>query len=373
MALGDDWTLPVPAVGTSGTGYATQVNAVLQELIDRVSYPLDISGISWGADADLENHGLSNAAFVSLYDQSAVSDEVGTVHSYGGELYFISASGAVQITLGGALNAAGIGGIVGDYGSPNPAAVAFIDAGAVYEFYDDYAAGTFAGLKGLSFSVASPGVAAAATVDFGGSANVTYTLPPAAPAAVALLRMEADGDIVTSGTVATALTMSADLILSGTAKVQHGSRTLGFPVPAEASTNIGNSVAPDPANAVYRFGVWRYQGGGANTLYFLLPPLEFGKRLTGVSLRCYQDAGASDWTFQVYRQTVAASVKTSTSLGSTTFNTIALPAADRIIVLDVTDSTIGAAGNERFIARVDVPAGMTGELYGIDLHYDCPA
>lgn len=58
----------------------------------------------------------------------------GSLYYLNGEFYAIDATGVIQLTLNGALNAAGIGGIVGDYGGVNPARETYVAASGQYQF-----------------------------------------------------------------------------------------------------------------------------------------------------------------------------------------------------------------------------------------------
>ncbi len=375
MAIGDEWPddAAVPAVSSPGTGYASGVNAVLEEAIARLTEPIPASGLAWTSDVSLDNRGLENCAFIGLYDQSALSDEVGHIQSYSGELYFISSAGAVQITSGGSLDAAGLGGIVGDYGGGNPARVSFVDASSTYEFYDDLAGGDWANIRAARLILDSTGSTATATIDFTGSANYTLTLPTAVPAGTALLAMESDGDVVHNQTVTVSPTFSADLILSGTAKIQHGTRTIAVAVPQFPSTSRLTYTAPNALDAEYTFGAWRALNNNAVNLNFIMPALPVGSRLTNVALKVFQDANAPSWTLTVYSATLTTNVRNESSIGTTTFDLVGLPASDRNISLNVTDTLYTSTGSQRFIVLVGVPAAQQGIIQGFTLSYDTPA
>lgn len=377
MPIGDDWTLPIPA-NTGGGTFATQINAVLTELTERVSEPLTIAAIGWNSDADAENHSLNNVAQVGLYDQSSLSTDVGAITSFGGELYFISSAGAIQLTENGGLNVAALVGIVGDYGSGNPARVSFEDASATYHFYDDMAGGDYANVKVATLKLDSTAGTNVLTVDWGGSANATYTLPPAVPAGTALLRMESDGDIVTTGTVSEALTLSgvlttsANVVLTGAAKVLHGNQTYYVQAPDTASTSLTAYSAPDPADASYGFGTWNINAAAADTIYFQLPTYPAGGRIKFVTIHAYMNSNGAAWTYTVYKQGIVEGVRTSTSIGTANIDTVGVAAADFETIIDVTDSTIGF-DRERFIVAVDFPINSDGIIYGFAITYDVPS
>lgn len=61
----------------------------------------------------------------------------GTIYYNSNEWFLRDATGAVRITLNGALDASSVGGIGGDYGGGNPASVSYNDASGEYRFTED--------------------------------------------------------------------------------------------------------------------------------------------------------------------------------------------------------------------------------------------
>ncbi len=58
----------------------------------------------------------------------------GSIYYASGEFWAIDATGTIQLTSMGNLNAAGLAGIVGDYGGTNPARVTYVNASGQYQF-----------------------------------------------------------------------------------------------------------------------------------------------------------------------------------------------------------------------------------------------
>jgi hypothetical protein len=196
MPIGDSITPPVPAVGTAGTTYASQIVAFLTEVKARLEAKVALTSLLAGL-FDLSNNGIANAAYVELYEQaSAPTTPVGSIQRYGGELYYVSSSGAVRITNGGALDVVSANGITGDYAAP---AEFKYDVGALEYFaYSDEAAGNWArvGAQGFDIYGTLAGTTRVRLSWAGGlSPSYTLTLPAAVPASSAILRMDASGNL----------------------------------------------------------------------------------------------------------------------------------------------------------------------------------
>lgn len=209
MAIGDSISEPIPPVGTAGTSYATQLVAFLTEVKARLEAKVPLTSILIGA-LDMANNALTNVASVGLYESaSQPSTPVGSIQRYGNNLWYVSNAGAFQMTNGAALNATGIDGITGDYGSPNPAELRFVDADQEFYFYDNFGTGAWARVKGLTYDVAAGATSSVrARIDFGGGSSYTLTLPASVPGAgvKTMLSLDENGDILQTGTVTTNIT-----------------------------------------------------------------------------------------------------------------------------------------------------------------------
>lgn len=196
--IGTPITETIPAVGSSGTTYATNVNLFLTEVKNRLEAQVPRSSLADG-NLDLNGFALQNSDYIGIADQvAAPTTPVNTLQAYNGEIYWISTSGAVQLTSGGSINTSIIGGITGDYGSPNPAEFRFVDADQEYYAYDDFGAGTWANVWARHFDIAAGATSTnRVRLEYGGAGSYTLTLPPAAPAASSGLQMSSSGAVTT--------------------------------------------------------------------------------------------------------------------------------------------------------------------------------
>lgn len=351
-SIGDTFSQTVPAVGASGTGYATSINAVLTELIARVSSSVPFSALS-GATLDLNNVPAIDFQYLGLYEQASApgASPVGRLERYNNNLYWVGLSGAVQITSGNLLAASGIGGIGGDYGGANPALVSFVDAANRYDFWDDFVGVTYAYLRGRGLSIAN---AAAGTnyalINYGGAGSYTLTLPATLPAANrSVLTVSNAGQLEDNDGTAT---ITNDIVLGGTTKIQQGDRRVHF--------GPGNFY---PSSGVWVEGVGSVQSTTAGTAYFYLEGLEQNWRLKSAKVRVIKQ-GVGTTTVSLLRL-VDGAVGTTIATG-----TDAVAGTKFITVTAGTPYT--TATGDVFVLQV-TSGNNNDVVYGIEVTYDVPA
>lgn len=118
--------LPVPTV-TQGPEWAEQINEAFETVDDHdhtagKGKPIPASGLNINDDVPLNQNNLTSARSYNMANLALpISDpaDVRSLYAVGGELYYNDGAGnQIQLTSGGALNAATVGGIGGDYTSP---------------------------------------------------------------------------------------------------------------------------------------------------------------------------------------------------------------------------------------------------------------
>lgn len=137
-------TLPDPTV-TLGPTWATELNTAFGGVDAHdhsPGYGLPVPSAGININSDLEFNGFNATEFRSVRFQDlllAPSDpaDLTCLSAVGGDLYYNDGNGVqIQITAGGALNAASVGGIGGDYGSSD-ASVFYTLANQTYSFWQD--------------------------------------------------------------------------------------------------------------------------------------------------------------------------------------------------------------------------------------------
>jgi hypothetical protein len=197
-------SLPVPG-STAGPAYASMLVAALTT-IDAHDHspgkgvPVRTSGLYVDADLAFGTRNLTalrSARFTSQASPLALPTDLSCLYASGGELYYNDGDGnAVQLTSGGALNAASIGAIGGDYAT-SPGASLFYTSGSSL-FSMESAAGVKAyaahGPLYLYEPVAS-GKYARVKVPTGLAANYDLTLPAALPGGTKILTLDNVGQV----------------------------------------------------------------------------------------------------------------------------------------------------------------------------------
>ena len=209
MSIGDTITDPIPPVSTAGTGYASQLVAFLTEVKARLEAKVPLTSLLIGA-LDMANNALTNVASVGLYESALEpSTPVGSLQRFNNDLWYVSDAGAFALTSGASLDVSSVAGIGGDYGSPNPAMLKFVDADKTYYFYDDEPAGEWGYIRARYVEVAG-GLTSANRVRIDWTAGTSYTLslPAAVPGAGArtMLSLDENGDILQTGNITTSVT-----------------------------------------------------------------------------------------------------------------------------------------------------------------------
>lgn len=245
--IGDPMTSgTIPVVGTVGTGYAATINTFLAEVKQRLEAKIPLGSFLPGL-LDMLNNAIANLSYISLYP-AAVSPTtpVGSLQAFGGNLFWVSPSGAVQITNGASLNSGALGGITGDYGGANPAQFRFVDADTEYYAYDDFGGGKWAYLWTRGVDIAG-GLTSANKVRLQSTVTASYSLTlPNAPASQVLTQVDNTGAVTYTNTLAN----NANLTLQGTGMVKHGDYNLtqsgiyGFASSGGTFTTVlvGNSI-----------------------------------------------------------------------------------------------------------------------------------
>jgi hypothetical protein len=160
--IGDTISESPPAVSTAGPGYASTINDLLTEFKARLVSKIPLSALLTNSDLDLNGRALLNTAYITMVNESLspVASPSNRFTSYAGDAWWVSPSGAVQITSGNQLNAAGIGGITGDYSAAGPMEFRYDTANTRYDAYANFATNTWAYVRSRGFDIAGSATSA---------------------------------------------------------------------------------------------------------------------------------------------------------------------------------------------------------------------
>lgn len=155
--IGDSISESAPAVGTAGTGYASTINALLTEVKARLVAKIPLSSLLTNSDLDLNGQALLNAGYITMVNEavSPVASPLNRVAAFGGDFWWVSPAGAVKITDGNQLNAAGIGGITGDYSGAGPMEFRYDTANTRYDAFANQSTNTWAYVRARGFDIAA--------------------------------------------------------------------------------------------------------------------------------------------------------------------------------------------------------------------------
>lgn len=309
--IGSAQGISVPVIGTdSDVDAATKLVNALNTIIGAVEGQVPISALDWNAGKSAGNNYISQVKYLGLQAQST-SGVLGVIENRSGDLYWTNAAGDVQLTTGASLNAAGIGGIVGDYGGGNPAKVTFVDASNLYEFTTD--PGVYADIKATRYIITGSGSGTTILDSAATAAGQVWTLP-ALPASQLVLQVDAAGTVVATNTIPVAVTLSGGIAnnvsLSAGATVaagqtiRHGDKKER--VSHEQFVQISGTGTVGPTDYTFT----------ATGDVALVLPLEVGTRLKGVTVRINKST-ASATGISVYKKDDAGAA-TLLQAGSTT-------------------------------------------------------
>lgn len=160
--IGDAISESVPAVGSSGPTYASTINALLTEFKTRMTARIPLSSLLATSDLDLNGEALLNAGYITLTNEgvSPVASPSNRIAAYAGNLWWVSPSGALQITSGATLNAAGVGGITGDYSGAGPMEFRYDTANTRYDAFANQSTNTWAYVRARGFDIAGSATSA---------------------------------------------------------------------------------------------------------------------------------------------------------------------------------------------------------------------
>jgi hypothetical protein len=171
------------------------------EAATRLSSQVPFGAVNFGADLPLNGQNILNVGYMTLVNTLATpgASPVNRITAFAGDLWYVSPSGAIQLTTGATLNAAALGGITGDYGGASPAQFRYDSVTSKYSAFSNFGTNTLGFVRAAGFDVAASS-SVFARILFAGGSNQTYTLPSATPASTRPLFMTSAGAINTGNT-----------------------------------------------------------------------------------------------------------------------------------------------------------------------------
>lgn len=245
-------TLPTVSV-TEGPEYATENNAAFTT-VDSHNHTsgqgIQIPTAGFNIDADVTFNSLNatslrSSRYTAQLSPLALVTDIGCIYVSGVDMWFNDGNGnQIQLTASGALNAASIGGIGGDYAT-STASVAYSNSTKAFKFLQDTNKSSILDTGTILLRRTDIVSSVATTIQANGSltSGFTITLPAALPGAPSLVQMDASGNLSFSNTpptldsltITNGLTVGTTLAVTGT--ITSSSTLTGKHL-------IGNSSAP---------------------------------------------------------------------------------------------------------------------------------
>lgn len=342
--------ITLPVVGTdTWPEWAESINDALETIIADIEPLVTSSEISVTSHLDLNGFICDDAKYFRCRAGNEATIGANAIGVKDGEWYVGDGAGrSIQVTSNGALNIAAAAGFTGDYTSAG-AQAEYTDATTLYEFLDG--AGNYADIRADDVIVSNG--ANAVTITYGTAANYTLTLP-AVPAAVALLTMDNVGTLSTSATIATAITTTANITLSGAADIKHPDRTYTLLAAPHNFNNV--TAAPTETSS------GRLSATGAWTAYFSVPCLKAGDRFKSVVVSL--DKGDANITTVGVHKVLTSSAAAPAAAASNTNVT------SGITTCTVTSTQTIAAGESIVISVAFGAAAVNNRVHNLQIALD---
>lgn len=344
---GSPLNLDLPTIADSSTVIVTKLINAFNVVKTDLEAKVIPSEIDWVSTMNARTQPLINVSYLHL--AQGVSTTAGSLYYLDGELWVVTQAGAVKVTQGGLLNTGATGTV--DYGGSATARITYNSI--ANEFRGTQEPGIWATWCGLSFKIQGSGggsvnISAAAAVT--GATSKVLTNPPASPS---YLVEDASGNVTPVTTVSFATTHSANITMSGGARIKHGDLSQAFgpynPV------NVGGGTFTITSSGIST------AAAGQCLLYWHLPVV-IGKRLKAVHFRINK-AGTGISTVHVYSKDATGAL--SASLGTNTSVSVGLQN------LNVTLGTpLAVASDLGAVAFYSNPTGQTDSIFHAEFTYD---
>jgi hypothetical protein len=281
--IGTDLNLVLPSLSESMATNISRIATALSQIEDSIAQKATPAALDINAPLDMQGNALTNTTSVQLLPGN-VPSTAGSIYYYNGEFYLIDGTGTIQLTANGALNAASVGGIGGDYGGVNPAAVVFDDASGEYRFTEDNTP-TWADLKAQDVILMQNGGTGYVRlgVDAAITAGRTFYFKSLPSSGASMLVYNASTSTLEDGAATRATGTQLFTAIDATSTVK-GADFKHSDVEMPLS-HIGHSEFANGGSAVQRpHQAWRSTGSGTWTFMQHLP-LKVGDRVKSVTVR----------------------------------------------------------------------------------------
>lgn len=369
MPIGSELNETLPAVGDSAAVAAARIIDTFEKIIEAVEGEVSTAALDMDNNLEMNAHAVRNASAVELVD--GFTSAVGGLYRSVNDLWWVHPDGAFKITDGVGLNAAGVGGIGGDYGAGDET----LDYDATndrYDFLDD--AGDFSDIRTTKVWLRDAASGADAKLNYVGAAGPTWTLSDLSGSA-GLALVSATGTVTVGTTIAPALTLSAAATFNSTVAL-NAAATFAvaptFAVGAEPkhgeyaqTVSLGNFLW---ATAAVSAGVDGLSVTGATTMYIDLD-LPVGHRITGLGATVLRSASAGTASIRLWRR-YPTGFGIGHGIQDDPIDTAAtITDTNGVFILDKLGLTTTVTNRETYQAQVILPTSGDA-LASLEVYYD---
>jgi hypothetical protein len=307
---GIDLNLDLPSLSDTLSTIVSKLVTAVSTIEDDLAEKVVPAEININSSLSMNGSALTNIGSLQMVS-GAVPTTAGAMYYSGGEWFVRDATGLIQLTANGALNAASVGGIVGDYGGVNPAKVTYVDASGEYQFTEE--TGVFADL------VCDDVVLKSATAGGSVRIGVDSTISTAKQIQIKSLPASGTGMLVYNSATstledgsATTLTALGVTTLTVTNPIKHSDFTRQVPIiPGDTSSTTGT----------FTITVWKFVKTGAGNTNWIAPlVVDVGEKVKTVTV---ESISGATFTVNVRKYELGTVVSTGTNSGSGTVTTTA--------------------------------------------------
>jgi hypothetical protein len=300
--------LDLPSLTDPLATIVSKTVTALSAIQDSIADQATPAALNMNAALSMGGNAVTNASSLLLAAGTAPTAP-GSFYYHAGEFYLIDATGAIRVTSNGTLDAAGVGGIGGDYGGINPALVYYDTASGEYRFYTNGGTHAFANLSAHELILNGASGTVTLLVDSSVVTNKTYAIGNLSTNQAVIF----DGTKLVTGNTVTSTWTASDL---------HHTSFWEYAIPLFPTMKQSGGIIPTGSPWVYPVA--------SGSFDFISVPLvgpKNGDTVTSITLNT-QGAGTVTWRlYEVATDgtTSVAAADVTAGTGDTTFTGGGLP------------------------------------------------
>ncbi len=172
--IGTNLGLSLPLLSDNLATIVSKTSAALSSIQTSIADRATPAGLNITTALSFGGNWATNVGGLILVTGNPPSAAGSVYYGSDGEFYMVDHTGAVKMTLNGAINVSGFGGIGGDYGGTNPALLSYDTASGQYRFYTNGGTHAFGDTSARAMILNITGGSVKQTVDASVVTNKVY-------------------------------------------------------------------------------------------------------------------------------------------------------------------------------------------------------